>query len=625
MNESKIKIKLPEAWKWEKLEDALDFVIGGDWGKDEGLDDPSYGNALCIRGSEFKNWDQEKGRTASLRKIKLSNIEKRKLIEGDILVEISGGGPEQPVGRTVLIDRTVLSYKPEIPKICTNFLRLIRPKDFVDSKFLNLYLKHFYYSGEIVRYQGGSNNLRNLKFSDYIKIKFPLPPKPTQQAIVSKIEELFSELDKGIEQLKATQQQLKIYRRAVLKWAFEGKLTNENANEKILPDGWKYTKIEEVAECLDSKRKPVNKVERLTRQGNIPYFGANGRTGWINDFLFNEPLVLVVEDETFVGRELPFSYKITGKSWVNNHAHILKPKKGLNIDYLNYQLAYYPFLPLTTGTTGRKKLTKNALMNAPIKICSSEEQEQIVSEIERRLSVADKIEEAIRQSLQQGEVLRQAILKKAFEGKLVTYIATETIGEVIKVIPRERKILAGKIIQLFHTDKHFGLTKFQKILYLVENFAELPYETNFIQETAGPYDRAFTSAFRNEMKEKNWALEESKRGITKLITSTDIDSLVNDYAAFFSEKNHQIDFVIQQLQHKSTHDAELVATLYAVWNNRLIKNKPIKIELLIEDFFNWSAKKKEKFLQEEIVITYNWMKKIKLIPSGFGKAVEAEV
>jgi len=127
------------------------------------------------------------------------------------------------------------------------------------------------------------------------------------------------------------------------------------------------------------------------------------------------------------------------------------------------------------------------------------------------------------------------------------------------------------------------------------------------------------------MKEKNWALEESKRGITKLITSTDIDSLVNDYAAFFSEKNHQIDFVIQQLQHKSTHDAELVATLYAVWNNRLIKNKPIKIELLIEDFFNWSAKKKEKFLQEEIVITYNWMKKIKLIPSGFGKAVEAEV
>ncbi len=165
-----MKIELPKDWKWEKLEDALDFVIGGDWGKDESFEDSNYGFAYCIRGSEIKNWEDEKGRTASLRKIKLSNIEKRKLFEGDILVEISGGGPEQPVGRTVLIDKTVLNYKPEIPKICTNFLRLIRPKNYVEGKFLNLYLKLFYYSGEIVKYQGGSNNLRNLKFPDYVKI-----------------------------------------------------------------------------------------------------------------------------------------------------------------------------------------------------------------------------------------------------------------------------------------------------------------------------------------------------------------------------------------------------------------------------------------------------------------------
>ena len=54
----------------EKLDDALDFVIGGDWGKDENFEDPNYGLAYCIRGSEMKNWEEEKGRTASLRKIK---------------------------------------------------------------------------------------------------------------------------------------------------------------------------------------------------------------------------------------------------------------------------------------------------------------------------------------------------------------------------------------------------------------------------------------------------------------------------------------------------------------------------------------------------------------------------
>jgi len=218
--------ELPKGWRWVKLDDALDYVIGGDWGKDENFEDSNYGLAYCIRGSEIKNWEEEKGRTASLRKIKHSNIQKRKLVEGDVLVEISGGGPEQPVGRTVLIDKAVLSYKPEIPKICTNFLRLIRPKDFIEGKFLNLYLKHFYYSGEIVKYQGGSNNLRNLKFPDYVKINIPLPPKPTQLAIVSKIEELFSEIENGIKSLFTAKEQLKKYRQSVLKWAFEGKLTN---------------------------------------------------------------------------------------------------------------------------------------------------------------------------------------------------------------------------------------------------------------------------------------------------------------------------------------------------------------------------------------------------------------
>ncbi|MFO0467775.1 MAG: hypothetical protein ACK5ZX_00525 [Bacteroidota bacterium] len=122
-------INIPHHWQLKKLEDLLTFYIGGDWGKDEHFIDENFDFAFCIRGSEIKDWNKNKGNTASLRKIKKTNIEKRKLQEGDILVEISGGGPEQPVGRTVLIDKAVLSYKPEIPKICTNFLRLIRPSN----------------------------------------------------------------------------------------------------------------------------------------------------------------------------------------------------------------------------------------------------------------------------------------------------------------------------------------------------------------------------------------------------------------------------------------------------------------------------------------------------------------
>ena len=293
--------------------------------------------------------------------------------------------------------------------------------DIVDKKILdNNFLLHQLHSLkrqiEKDAYGGAQPNISSGRIE---AMEILLPPKATQQAIVSKIEELFSELDKGIENLHTAQQQLKTYRQAVLKWAFEGRLTNENVKDGELPKGWTWVKIEDATISLDNKRRPINKDERKKRVGLIPYYGANGPIGWIDDYIFDEPLICVVEDETFVGREIPFSYKITGKAWVNNHAHVLKPKDDLNIDYLNYQLFYYPFLRLTTGTTGRKKLTKNALNNAPIKVCSINEQNKIVQEIESRLSVADKMGESITQSLQQAEGLRQSILKKAFEGKLI--------------------------------------------------------------------------------------------------------------------------------------------------------------------------------------------------------------
>jgi type I restriction enzyme S subunit len=174
-----------------------------------------------------------------------------------------------------------------------------------------------------------------------------------------------------------------------------------------------------ICECLDSRRIPINKAERLRRGGHVPYYGANGQVGWIDDHLFDEPLVLVVEDETFTGRQKPFSYKITGKSWVNNHAHVLRPRPGVNVDYLNYSLAYYPFTPLTTGTTGRRKLTQRALLTAPLALPPEREQEAIVAEVDRRMSLADYLEGQVNSVLDRASACRQGILIQAFSGRLV--------------------------------------------------------------------------------------------------------------------------------------------------------------------------------------------------------------
>ena len=186
-----------------------------------------------------------------------------------------------------------------------------------------------------------------------------------------------------------------------------------------MPDGWCWATLGQITECLDSKRVPINKEERAKRVGTIPYYGANGQVGWIDNYIFDEPLVLVVEDETFVGREIPFSYKITGKSWVNNHAHVLRPTPAVHVDYLNYSLVYYPFTPLTQGTTGRRKLTQKALVLVPYALPPFAEQEQIVSEVEQRLSIIAQLETIVEANLKRSERLRQSILKEAFAGRLV--------------------------------------------------------------------------------------------------------------------------------------------------------------------------------------------------------------
>lgn len=275
----------------------------------------------------------------------------------------------------------------------------------VSLKYLYYYL--LFHRPDLVK-QGIGGAQPNISQTILKKLAVHYPvDKAEQECIVARIEELFSELDNGVETLKTVKTLILKYRRSVIKYEL-----SRNYSDCI----WTETTIANVCDCLDFMRRPVNKKSRESAVGLYPYYGANGETGRIDDYIFDEELVLICEDETFTGRIKPFSYIIHGKSWVNNHAHILRGKQGvLSNKYLNYLLSYYPFLPLVTGTTGRKKLTQSTLMNIPIRICDYSTQQIVVREIESRLSVCDKIEQTVDTALQQAEALRQSILKQAFE------------------------------------------------------------------------------------------------------------------------------------------------------------------------------------------------------------------
>ena len=118
-------------------------------------------------------------------------------------------------------------------------------------------------------------------------------------------------------------------------------------------------KLEDCCEILDSQRVPITGSDRTS--GDYPYYGANGIQDYVDDFIFDDELVLLAEDGgNFGSKTRPIAYRVSGKCWVNNHAHVLKPKAGLDVDYLCYSLMFYDVGGMVNGAT-RQKLTQAAM------------------------------------------------------------------------------------------------------------------------------------------------------------------------------------------------------------------------------------------------------------------------
>jgi type I restriction enzyme S subunit len=185
------------------------------------------------------------------------------------------------------------------------------------------------------------------------------------------------------------------------------------------PESWSVKRLAECVDVLDSQRIPVNSKERASRIGPVPYYGATGQVGWIDDYLFNEELVLLGEDGApFLDKSKPIAYIIDGKSWVNNHAHVLRARSSITSNrYIKYYLDSFNFTDYVQGST-RDKLTQGAMNSIPVMLAPRPLQDALVDIIEsvasKRASAAAHLTTARRAI----ERFRQAILAAASSGRL---------------------------------------------------------------------------------------------------------------------------------------------------------------------------------------------------------------
>mgnify|MGYP000681790135 FL=1 len=284
--------------------------------------------------------------------------------------------------------------------------------------------KYIFYRMQVIQFDHSTH--KRYWIQQYSKIKVKLPPLPEQERIVARIEELFSELDKAVETLNTTKQQLVVYRQAVISTSFP-ELTSSNS-----------VRLDEIAEISGG----ITKGRDLSQQKTItlPYLRvANVQNGYldlsqmkdievklneVDKYLLQEGDVLYTEggDRDKLGR---------GTVWKNeiprcvHQNHVFKARLNQERALPQY-VAYWSmsvyardyFFKKGKQSVNLASINKTVLSALILPIPSLEKQASIINNIESRLSVCDQIEKTIEQSLQQAEALRQSILKQAFEGRL---------------------------------------------------------------------------------------------------------------------------------------------------------------------------------------------------------------
>lgn len=299
-------------------------------------------------------------------------------------------------------------------------VKVLKPYDFILPKL-------FYYFIHAVK-MPDKGYARHYQF--LASENFPIPPLNEQKRILAKLEQLLTDLDKGIEYLETTKQQLKVYRESVLKWAFEGKLTNSVMNKEKI--GGHSNLITKGASPKWQGFNYINDSSQLlfitsenVRENYIDVSEPKYLSLGFNDI--QKRSILQKEDVLFnlvgasIGRAAIFH--LDQISNINQAVAIIRLKNSISnkylSHYLNAEVAKQNYLEKVVDVArANLSLTDIGNMDVPLPT-ERTDQDRIVKEIESRLSVCDKIEETIVSSLQQAEALRLSIIKKAFEGRLV--------------------------------------------------------------------------------------------------------------------------------------------------------------------------------------------------------------
>ncbi|MDZ7432840.1 restriction endonuclease subunit S, partial [Bacillus amyloliquefaciens] len=326
--EEKQLYEIPENWVWLSLKNSINSI---QYGYTETSSLQVIGPKF-LRITDIQN-DKVDWSAVPYCKITEKEFEKYKLEDNDIVVARTGA----TTGKSYLID------KPPVSVFASYLIRL-RCNDIMFPRFLWEFMKSPVYWKQItVVKKGSAQPGANAQILGNLSV--PLPPLQEQKRITEKVEGLLGKIEEAKQLIEEAKETFELRRAAILEKAFSGELLTSSfnkitkkINEQItleIPNHWEVKTLSDVVENYNNQRIPVSQKKREEMEGDIPYYGATGIVDFVDGYTHEGEFVCIGEDgANLLSRSKPQAFVIRGKSWVNNHAHVVKMNDNMCNNYL---------------------------------------------------------------------------------------------------------------------------------------------------------------------------------------------------------------------------------------------------------------------------------------------------
>ena len=379
---------MKEGWEIKKLGEVCDFKSGTTISPTL---ERETGDVLYVKVGDMTLCENQIEIKTSTRFVNRDEIKTNQIIPiGSVIFPKRGGAIATNKKRKVI--------KPTIVDLNT---MAITPTNKISNEY-------FFYWFQMIDLNDISNGtsipqINNYSFND-INIQYP-KSLPEQQRIVTILDECFAAIDKAKANAEQNLKNARELFESYLQGVFEKK-----------GDGWEERKLNQISDNLDSKRVPITK--NIRSNGSIPYYGASGIVDYVADFLFDEELLCISEDgANLLARTYPIAFPISGKTWVNNHAHVLRFKNIVTQKFVEFYLNSIKLDDFVSGMA-QPKLNQAMLNKIPIPLPSLEEQQTIVRQLDALRVETQKLEAVYQQKVADLVELKKSILERAFSGEL---------------------------------------------------------------------------------------------------------------------------------------------------------------------------------------------------------------